>query len=365
MKIIQLVYSLSSGGAEKFVVDLANQLAENGNDVTICMLLEEKENRIFNKQFLFSKVKFISLGFDNGFSLTKCGIVDKYIRSQKPDIVHCHLNVIPYIFKTALFNKKIKFFHTLHNIATNTGGVGLQYYLNRFLYKKNIIRPICISKLCRISYEEYYKLHNAPYIDNGRAVVNPSDKFETVKTEVESYKNSQKTKVFIHVARCDHQKNQGLLIDAFNQLDTEDYDYNLLIIGRDFDSKEGKELQERANPKIKFLGEKNNVNDYLLCSDAFCLSSIFEGLPISLLEALSCGITPICTPVGGIPDVIKNGENGYLSKGIEIEEYCTAIRNFIEKPIDKNPLIDFYKNNYSMEVCAAKYEQYFKSVTND
>ena len=98
MKIIQLVYSLSSGGAEKFVVDLANQLAENGNDVTICMLLEEKENRIFNKQFLSSKVNFISLGFDNGFALSKCSRVDNFIRSKKPDIVHCHLNVIPYIF---------------------------------------------------------------------------------------------------------------------------------------------------------------------------------------------------------------------------------------------------------------------------
>ena len=124
-------------------------------------------------------------------------------------------------------------------------------------------------------------------------------------------------------------------------------------------------MQERANPKIKFLGEKNNVNDYLLCSDAFCLSSIYEGLPISLLEALSCGITPICTPVGGVPDVIKDGENGYLSKGFETNDYCKAIRKFIEKPINKNLLVNFYKKNYSMEVCAGKYEEYFKTKIND
>lgn len=365
MKIVQLVYSLCSGGAEKFVVDIANQLAANGNDVTLCMLLKETETYVFNKQFLSSKVKFVSLGLDNGFSLSKCGIVDKYIKSQKPDIVHCHLNVIPYIFKTAIFNKKIKFFHTLHSVASNTGGDGLQFYLNKFFYSNNIIRPICISKLCQESYEEYYKLHNAPYIDNGRAIVNPSEKFDDVKGEVESYKKTQVTKVFIHVARCDHQKNQGLLIDAFNQLDKEGYDYNLLIIGRDFDSTDGKKLQERANSKIKFLGEKNNVNDYLLCSDAFCLTSIYEGLPISLLEALSCGITPICTPIGGMPDVVKDGKTGYLSQGLAIEEYCLAIRRFIEKPIEKQILIDFYKKNYSMEVCAAKYEQTFKSVMND
>lgn len=365
MKIIQLVYSLCSGGAEKFVVDLSNQLARQGNEVIICMLLKETESRIFNKQFLSSEVQFHSLGMDNGFSLSKCGKVDRYIRSLHPDIVHCHLNVIPYIFKTAVFNRKINFFHTLHSVAENTGGVGLQYHLNKFFYRKNIIKPVCISKLCRTSYERHYHLYNAPYIDNGRAMVNSSEKFNTVKNEVESYKNSRNTKVFIHVARCNHLKNQGLLIDSFNKLDKENYDYSLLIIGREFDTANGRQLQAKANPKIRFLGEKNNVNDYLLCADAFCLSSIYEGLPISLLEALSCGITPICTPVGGIPDVIKDGENGYLSKGLETDEYCTAIRRFIEKPVDKKLLIDFYKSNYSMEVCAGKYEQYFKTIIND
>ena len=133
-----------------------------------------------------------------------------------------------------------------------------------------------------------------------------------------------------------------------------------MIVGNGYDCLKGKELQQLACDKIFFLGEKNNVNDYLLCSDAFCLTSKYEGLPISLLEALSCGITPICTAVGGIPDVITDGINGYLSERENIESYCNAIKRFLTKPLSRNELIDYYKANYSMEVCAQKYEKLYK-----
>lgn len=363
MKIIQLIYSLISGGAEKFAVDLSNQLAAEGHDVTLCILRPDSDKElIFNKQFLSEKVKFHSLKLSPGFSPSKCQKVDKYIKSQHPDIVHCHLNVIPYIFKTSIFNKNIKFFHTLHNIAAKTGGVGIQYHLNKFFYRHNLIRPVCISRLCQQSYEEHYKLSNAPYIDNGRAIVGFSEKYKDVEKEIISYKKSPETKVFIHVARFNNQKNQHLLINSFNRLSAENVDYTLLVIGRDFDTPDGRKLQDIANNRIHFLGEKDNVNDYLLCSDAFCLSSIYEGLPISILEALSCGVTPICTPVGGIPDVIKDEKNGYLSTGIETDEYCTAIKRFIERAIDKDQLIDFYKINYSIDVCAKKYESLFNAA---
>ena len=111
MKILQLIYSLSSGGAEKFVVDLSNQLAKMGHDVTLCMMLRDDkiDTLTFNKQFLSSSVKFHSMQFVRGFSLGKCRQLEKYIMNENPDVVHCHLNVIPYIYKLAIQNKKIKF----------------------------------------------------------------------------------------------------------------------------------------------------------------------------------------------------------------------------------------------------------------
>lgn len=359
MKIIQITYFLSSGGAEKFVVDLSNELAEMGHDVTICTLHDNGEQQLmFNRQFASQKVKLHSMGFGHGLTLAKVYAVDKYVKSEHPDIVHCHLNVVPYIFHLALINRKIKFFHTLHSIAENTCSIK-QRPFNKWFYRRELVRPVCISRLCQESYEQYYGLHNAPYIDNGRAFVSPTDCIEAVRAEVAGYKATAKTCVFIHVARFHEQKNQRLLINTFNRMNAEGEDFTLLIIGKGFDCEAGRALQADACDKIHFLGEKNNVNDYLTCSNAFCLTSIYEGLPISLLEALSCGVTPICTPVGGVPDVIKDSTNGYLSEDLSVEQYMNAVKRFINQPISRDSLKAYYQANYSMTICAEKYEKLY------
>ena len=114
-------------------------------------------------------------------------------------------------------------------------------------------------------------------------------------------------------------------------------------------------MQQVACSKIHFLGKKNNVNDYLYCADAFCLTSVYEGLPISLLEALSCGVTPICTSVGGIPDVVIDNVSGYLSINRTISGYMEAVKRFLTYPLPRKELIRYYHKHYSMAVCAKKY----------
>ncbi len=365
MNIIQITYSLSSGGAERFVVDLSNELANIGHNVTVCILLREDNPQfIFNKKFLRPNVKFHAMNFNRGFSIRKSNLLQRYINQENPDIVHCHLNVIPYIFRTCFFNKHILFFQTLHSIAEHTYGSKWQLYINKFFYRHNLIRPICISKLCQKSYEDLYSLKNAPVIDNGRATPIMSDKFLDVKRDVESLKNTE-TPVFIHVARYNTQKNQKLLIDAFNELYKEGIQFTLLIIGNGYNCTDGAKLQENACKNIHFLGEKDNVCDYMLCSDAFCLTSKYEGLPITLLEALACGLTPICTAVGGIPDVIQDNITGYLCADDDVEAYKSSIKRFISHPLNKETLKQYYKGKYSMEVCAKKYEaEYFNLRCN-
>ena len=361
MKIIQFIYSLSSGGGEKFVVDLSNQLARLGHDVIICILRNEyEEKNVFNRKFVNDGVKFHSLDIEPGFSYGKMKIVENYIIQNSPDVVHCHLNVIPYIFRLALINRKIKFFHTLHSLAEKTCGNGVQKYINYLYYKKEWIYPICISKLCQRSYIEFYHLKNAPYINNGRSLPQKSTEFNVVVDEINTYKYTQSTIVFTHVARFHEAKNQKLLIESFNKLDTEGIDFVLLVIGIGFDSDEGLKLQDSACKRIKFLGIKSNVADYLMNSDAFCLSSSYEGMPLSLLEAISCGVTPICTPVGGITDIITDGVNGYLSEGLNVETYVRALKRYLASPIPADILVSYFKEHLSIEKCANLYEDLYK-----
>lgn len=361
MKIIQLVYSLCSGGAERFVVSLSNCLVEAGHEVEVCILLDDAiEGLAFNKPLLKPEVRFHSMKFSAGFSLSKKRKVEKYIESQHPDVVHCHMNVIPYIFSLALKDRSIRFVHTLHSVAENASGSKYQYGLNKFFYKKQYIQPVTISKKCQESYINFYHLNNAPYIDNGCATVEPSPNYNKVCVEMEGLKQGKDIPVFIHVARYNKLKNQDMLIDAFNALSEEGSEFVLLVIGRGFDTEEASELRNRACKSIHFLGEKNNVGDYLLNADAFCLTSVFEGLPISMLEAISAGVTPICTPVGGILDVIEDGVTGYLSEDGSLPSYLAAVHRFLKCKLDPETLKKHFEIHFSMQACADKYVELYK-----
>lgn len=362
MKILQLVYSLSSGGAERFVVNLSNALHNLGHNVTICMLLDDSNCALsFNQQFLSPEVSLHSMKFSRGISLKKILAVDKYIRSQHPDVVHCHLNVTPYIYALTLRNRHIRFVHTLHSLADKTVAPGLQYHLNRFFYSKGYIHPVTISEECQESFKDYYKLDNSVRVDNGAAIAKPTNSYQSVAAEIESLRFRTNVPAFVHVARFHQAKNQKLLIDSFNELDRRGIPFLLLIVGARFDSPEAQELVRTACDKIHFLGEKSNVSDYLLCADYFCLSSDYEGLPISLLEALSAGITPICTPVGGINNVLKDGQTGYLSKGLTVEAYVDALLRALKSPLERSYLKKYFNENYSIDHCAQRYLEIFES----
>lgn len=358
MKIVQFIFSLCPGGAERFVVSLSNQLAELGHDVTLCILrTRNKAENIFNLQYINDKVQFLSLEIEPGFSLSKVKEVESYLLKIKPDVVHCHLNVIPYIYRLSITSKGVKFIHTLHSVAENTSGIPIQKPINRFFYRKNHIIPVTISDKCKKSYVKYYDLTDPYLIINGCENPLRSKEFPSIASEIASYKSRRQTPVFIHVARYHKLKNQRLLIDSFNRLDALGYDFVLLIIGSGFSEGEGEQLKHDACAKIHFLGVKNNVADYLYLSNAFCLTSLHEGLPISLLEAIGCGVVPICTKAGGIPDVIIDGVSGYLSEEITVESYVAALLRFIEGDviINSSILIKNFHEFYSMDNCARKY----------
>lgn len=83
-------------------------------------------------------------------------------------------------------------------------------------------------------------------------------------------------------------------------------------------------------PNIKFLGFKENVSPFLTENDIYILTSHYEGLPISIIEAMSYGLPIIASDVGGNDEMIKNGENGYLVDNVN--DLTEAILKFINDP---------------------------------
>ena len=111
------------------------------------------------------------------------------------------------------------------------------------------------------------------------------------------------------------------------------------------------------------LGEVENPRQYLANADVFCMSSVVEGMPISLIEALSCGLVPVCTAVGGIVDMVEDGINGFLSQDMTVESYIKTIERYLALTDSQKAEMKQHSmqsaQKYSIEECAKQYEELF------
>jgi glycosyltransferase involved in cell wall biosynthesis len=256
---------------------------------------------------------------------------------------------------TFFFHARIRFVYTIHNDAKAEVKSKIERLIRRFFFKHSLFHTVAVSNETKNSYESYYKLKNAKLIFNGCKFSGRTPLYDKVVDEISKLKPTPETLVFCHVAAYSYAKNQTMLLSAFNRLSSEGYKVILLVMGDGFDN--APELKGLAGDHIHFLGLKSNVNDYLYASDAFCLSSVYEGMPISLIEAFACGCIPVCTPVGGIINTIEQGVTGFLSQSVSESDYVEALKQFIKfrSSINKELLVNYYYKNLRIEKCAGKY----------
>lgn len=327
MKILHIIPSLYGGGAEKFAIDLCNELSKK-HEVIICSFFDV-DDTMFMAKNLHKNVKLVTFNKQTGFDISIFFKVYRLIKNENVDAVNTHLRALVYSLLPIIFTSVV-FFHTVHNMAQKETG-----RFNRFVYKLLFrffsVTPVAISSKVLESVQKEYGNRFNDLVDNGIKPLGKTYRCNKVKQEIEKYKKDKDTSVFITIGRISQQKNHKMLIDVFNQLIKEGKNIILLIIGDDYskDQQLLKELSNMAKEDIFFLGMIENIADYLLCSDAFCLSSLYEGLPITLLESLSLGIVPICTPAGGIVDVIDDNI-GFISTDFSPEAYQTVIKQYLD-----------------------------------
>lgn len=358
MKILQIIYSLCSGGAERFVVDLSNRLAENPDNEVILLAVNSLDNPE-SAHYLPDVCKKVKVRSLNGKGLMPSALwgIYKAIKDEKPDVVHLHSNLV-LIYLPVLLGLRTKFVHTLHSLAHKCLAWGWCKPINKGLYR-NKVKAVTISQECHESFLTLYRNQYDTLITNGRDKIKTTAALPKVRKELNEILKPD-TPVFINVARCDPAKNHPVLFETFERLTAEGTNCQLLVVGAYHEANAEK---YRNHPNIHIIGERRNVADYLACADYFILSSSYEGLPLTLLEAMSMGCIPVCTPAGGIKNVIRNGENGFLANGFESEHLYVSIREVLSRAvtINRDAIIKEYEKNYSMKVCAEKYFQAYKS----
>jgi len=368
MKILQITFNLCPGGAERFVVDLSNELVKR-HEVTLMTLMDdtiEPEISQFYKYDLDSKVQYKNLGIrkGNGFSLKILYRVYQAMKNEGADVIHLHVHgVVNFcILGIIMLCNKTKIVQTIHTDFNIGHSSAVYNFLFKTLGRAHKMRWAALSQSNYNDMMSSYPYIIGQRIDNGRASMRPTEFFQQTRNEIAGYKTTTSTKVFLHIARCVKVKNQHMLVAAFNCIVKEKNDVVLLIIGDGFDSEEGLKIQREAGEKIHFLGTRKNVSDYMLNVDCFCLSSLYEGLPISILEALLSGVPVISTPIKGAIDVLCEGVTGIISKDFSEKEYVNALKKGIQN-------LDFLRTNtlakkddcpYTIRKCAAKYEKFYQ-----
>ena len=362
MKILQIIPSLHGGGAEKFVIDLSNELSIE-NEVIICSLYSIDKDMFMTKS-IDKNVKIITLKKKLGLDIKIFFLVLKLVIKEKPDVINTHVRGLFYTILAIIFTRN-SFFHTIHNIAEKeTSKLNQLFYKMIFKYFK--VTPISISKEVLKSVKKVYGNVFNELIENGVKENPTTIKNTLVEKEIENYKITSNTKIFLNIGRISYQKNHQMLIDTFYDLIEDGHDIVLLIIGQDTTINKEYEtpLKDKIKRNIYLLGMKENISDYLYFSDFFCLSSRYEGLPITLLEAMSMSTIPICTPAGGIPDVIDKN-TGFISNDFTSESYkkeiITALNTDDTKINEiKKCLKELYLSKYKIETTAEYYLKLYK-----
>ncbi|MBD5365641.1 MAG: glycosyltransferase [Bacteroides sp.] len=360
MRILEIIPQLQTGGAESFTINLCNEFAEHGHEVILVVTNSLKKYGQLQGN-LDKRVRLIGLDKKQGFDILLFFRLTKLISKIKPDVVHTHLGAVVYTILSPILNRSPKYFHTVHNAAEKeaTTGGRISVWARKIQFNLHLVTPITISLESQKSFANYYgDKTKSELIWNGVSKI-------AINKNTATDEMSEGDIKLINVARLQPQKNQLELvksIDSLNRSDKIDKTVQLYIIG-DGDPRIAEEIRDFNSPYTTILGRKDNPRDYVACADAFILSSHYEGLPLTLIECFATGKIPICTPVGGIVDLVRDNENGILTTGTSQDHIIDAICRFVSlTPDEKRAMESASRTSYNsltMDKCAQHYIELF------
>lgn len=308
MVIIQFMPEFGLAGAETMCENLSTELYRKGHKVYAVSLYNYKSP--ITSRLEKNNVTVIYLNKKPGLDLSIIGKIRFILKKYKPDVVHTHRYVAQYVIP-ATWGLGIKHkIHTVHNIAKEENTTAARM-LNKFFFKYCGLVPVALTKLIQGSIEKEYGLpkERIPVIFNGVSL-NKCNPITLYRKEVLN---------ILHIGRYSQQKNHIEMLKAFLSIHSKYPNIKLHLLG------DGPLKQEIANlinssDAESFIiehGLSDNPYEYLSDSDLFMLPSKYEGMPMTLIEAMGTGLPIVASDVGGIPDMIKDGVSGILCKPSE------------------------------------------------
>lgn len=315
-RIAIISQGLSNGGAERVASILANYFAEKGYNVCYVAVYNTKQDYQLDKRI---NVQFVECGCKLAIFklLERNKKIFRIIKSFSPKYIYSFLTketLLPVL-------KGYNFIYSLRNDPTKIDSNFINRHIRSYLYKK-ASHVVFQSKGAQDYFSDSIKQKSS-------IIPNP---LEVDKLPVWDRLNHNKS--FMTACRLNSQKNLPMMIKAFKKLHDVHPDYSLELYG---EGELREQLQElinelKASNYIHLMGRSNNIHEIMSSSFAFLLSSDYEGLSNSMLEALAIGLPCICTdcPPGGARDYITDMENGILVPCGDVESMYEGLKKLIE-----------------------------------
>ncbi len=318
MKIIQVIPLLGLGGAETMCENLTYALRDLGHEVIVVSLYDH--NSPITQRLADNKVDVRYLHKKRGFDASLFCRLKRLFIDEKPDVVHTHLYAAKYCFPTAKLAGVGRIVHTIHNVAEKESRRNARI-LNGFYFRHCGVVPVSLSKLVQDTVVKEYRLDNAktPVVYNG---------VNLLKCRVKTEYSTHGVFKILHIGRFFEQKNHAGLIEAFEIFHKKYPNSELRLIGNGelLDTIKILVDSKKLSDAVKFLGQQSEVFDYLYEADIFTLPSNFEGMPMTLIEAMGTGLPIVATAVGGVPDMLD--ENSALLVDVNIEQIAGAFERY-------------------------------------
>ena len=363
MRIAHIHRSMGTGGIEAMICGLVNEMSKE-HDVTVCTIESPAPNdRFYNE--LSPAVHRKTIG-GNGKRNPLGDIVKiaRFVKDGHFDIVQLHCFFYYFILAILLYHCRLDFYYTVHSDACKENKAWDRVILpfKKFCFRRGWVHPITISPTSQTSFVKLYKC-DSQLIPNG--VVTP---IPNTRITLDAYKVTEQTMVFVHAGRICPEKNQVMLCKVFDRLIQEGKDIALVIAGPIHWHSIFNEMQGYFCDRVHYIGNRSDISALLCVADGMCLTSHYEGFPIILLESIAAGCVPVCTPVGGIIDVIKDGVDGFLAKDVTEESYYRTMMRYLNLSNTEREKIKtncrLKGNNYTIERCARAYLDYYIKIKN-
>lgn len=338
MRVLHIFYEIKYSGAEIMYANAAPLFGERGIEMialstgnelgdfadrfkAIGVKVEHMKlpNRIYNPVFLFRYFKNVY----------------KYIDKETVDVIHIHRSGYFWLFSLVGWLKGKRTVRTVHSVFKHRKFTWIKGYLERLTARK-------IFGLTFQSIGESVYQNELNYYKNSSVKINnwfDDKKFypaisEDEKLEMRNKLGLPQNKfIIISCGSCTCGKNHHDTIKAFAEI-KDHVDCLYIHLGRGQTEQEEKQMATSFGvaERILFLGNKDNVRDYLVASDVFVMSSKFEGLGNAAIEAMACAKPSILYNSPGLRDLISNDDNGFLVKH-DYRAIAEKIEEFIKNPV--------------------------------